>query len=94
MRKRVKVTYDATRGFHVDLPSYAMVPGTFEPVTPDLVAADGVLATAKVADALALGLTVEVDVPDEDCDCEKGAIDPKKIRARYRAWRQRAAPDV
>jgi hypothetical protein len=96
MRKRVKLQYSATRGWHVDLPSYRMIDGTFEPVTANLMHANGVLPGARVAAVLALGPTVEVEVPAADCRSGDGAveIDLQKIHARYPQWAKRAAPDV
>lgn len=47
MLKRCQLSWNARQGFHVDLPQYAMVPGTHAPVTPDLISADGVQAAPE-----------------------------------------------
>lgn len=98
MRKRVKLKYDAVRGYYVDLPTKRIIDGSFQPVTANLLHADGAYPNAAPAAVLALNPTVEVYLPDDDCRCDGAGvpvdIDVKKIHARYPEWAKRAAPDV
>lgn len=100
MRKMVKLKHDVARGFYVDLPCCRMVEGSFRPLVAGKIQADDVLPAtvatpAQLAALLALNPTVEVDIPDEDCDCQAGTVDPNKIRERYpQGWGKRGVPDV
>lgn len=82
MRKTLAVSFDEARGFHVDMPTYVMIPGTFAPVTDGLIGPDGPISGAKVADVLALGPSVEVDLPD-DTPIKAGKIDAAGLRKMY-----------
>ena len=96
MRKRVPLWWSAARGYHVDLPSYDTVDGTFEPITPGVIDANGVLlevyndsaGTAHSrpydpAKVLALAPSVELELPDEWFD-EKGEfIGTAALREMY-----------
>lgn len=83
MKIRLPIAHDPALGFFVDLPTYSMVPGTFAPVIPGVIEPDGVLAGVDPAEVLALGVSVECEVPDEDCDCEAGAPCPQRLAGRY-----------
>lgn len=83
MRKRVKLQHDAVRGWHVDLPTYAMIPGSCLPITATLIDKDGVLRGADVASVLALNPTVEVHCPDEYQGKQAGTLDAERIRKLY-----------
>jgi len=76
-------------GYHVHLPTYVMVPGSWLPVVQGRIDKDGVrlfdddkkpvvLTPAETAQ-----LTCEVLVPDEFCD-DKGQLDQAKIRSKYK----------
>jgi hypothetical protein len=84
MRKRLPITYTAQRGWHVALPTYQMIPGTFQPITKGLIDKDGVLAAADTTKVLTLTPTVEVDFPDEYMHDDLDGIDPGKIRNMYK----------
>jgi len=70
-------------GWHVHLPAYAMVAGSFQPIIAGKVHADGVFPNAVLTPAEEAQLTVEVEVPADECTAE-GKLDKAKIRAKYR----------
>jgi len=88
---RVKVQPpDADRdSYHVHLPAYVMVPGSWLPKIPDRVDGDGVLSHAPDGKPVVLTpaekaqLTCEVIVPDNEVD-DENRLDKAKIRAKYR----------
>lgn len=84
MRKRLALSHDATRGWHVDLPSYAMVPGTMQPVTAGLVFADGIYPSADTAKVMALIPSVEVECPAGYAETPGGPLNAALIRAMYK----------
>ncbi len=83
VRKRVRVTFDGANWI-VNLPHYQTVPGTWEPVTEELIHEDGVFPGADMDKVLALLPTVEVDVPDRLVDETTGELSKEKVRALYR----------
>ena len=83
MRKRMMLYFDAARGWHVDLPTYQMVNDTFDPVTAGLIHANGVFPGAPVAEVLALGPSVEVELPDDTPTTKAGKIDTAALRKMY-----------
>ncbi len=85
MRKRAPATYNAkTDTWHVDLPTYSIIPGTWQPITPDLIGDNGVHPTASPAKVLAKHPTVEVEIPDEWPLTADGQIDAERLRIMYR----------
>lgn len=84
MRKRVPIRWNATLGYHVDLPTYTMVPKSWLGMKHGNVTVDGVNAKAKNHAELAPLLTVEVDIPDEYCNPDTGAIEAARIRKHHR----------
>lgn len=67
--------------FGAAAPTFTMVPGSFLPVTPGVLGADGPPPGVLIAALAGVNPTVLVDVPDEDCT--NGALDPAKVKARY-----------
>jgi len=88
---RVKVQApDADRdAYHVHLPTYAMVPGSWLPLIPGKIDKDGVLSTQPDGKPVVLSpaelaqLTCEVLVPDDECN-DQGQPDKAKIRQKYK----------
>lgn len=62
---RVNLIFDGA-SWRAPLHTYAMVPGSFQPVTALLMHADGVFPTAAPSAVLALNPSVLVEVPDAD----------------------------
>lgn len=62
-------------------PSFQEVPGTYLPLVGGKVSANGVLPGVSLGDPALQGVTVLVNVPDEDVT--NGALDVNKIKARY-----------
>lgn len=83
MLKRFAVSWDAERGFHIELPSYRMVTGTWAPVTNGLIHADGVVPGAKVAAVMALNPSVEVELPGDTPTTKAGELDAVAMRVMY-----------
>lgn len=84
MRRRVKLIYSAERGWHSDLPTYTMIPGSVLPVIPRVTTPDGVLAGVNPTDPRLATLTVDIDVPDALINQATGEIDIALIREVYR----------
>ena len=95
-RIRVPLVHDGT-SYHVDLPTYQMVPGTCQPIKPGLLTADGPAPAAAVADVLALGPTVAAEVPDVFLAGPSRQFDALHLRTSYPGWAGRhpgALPDA
>lgn len=84
MRKRFPVAHSPARGYHVALPTYLMIDGSWLPITPTLIHRDGPLPAAAVAAVLALDPTVLVEIPNDYIDPLTGEIDVPRIRETYR----------
>lgn len=80
VRIRIPLTLLAA-GIGAALPTYSEVRGSYQPVTPGKVTADGIAPGVALSDPILGQVTVLVDVPDEDCT--NGQPDPVKIKARY-----------
>lgn len=88
---RVKVVGSGTREdpFRVDLPSYNMVPDSWQPIIAGRVDKNGVLAKDEKGKPIVLTpaekaeLSCMVVVPEEICD-DKGQPSKAKIRALYK----------
>jgi len=93
MRKRLPLSHDADRSWHVDLPTYSMIPGTCLPITLGLIDKNGILALADTAAALALNPSVECDIPDDTPMTDPATIDAAKMRERYREHPRFKRPD-
>jgi len=83
MKLRVKVRWDGA-AYSVDLPEYRMVPGSWEPLIPAVIHADGVYPAITTDDPRLNALSCEVEVPDRIVDPNTGRPDMAKIRGRYR----------
>jgi len=79
--------------YHVHLPTYTMVAGSLQPTIPDKTHANGVYPNAELTPAEKARLTVEVEVPTDECD-EKGKLDIAKIRKKYHGQPRWDKPDV
>ena len=79
-RIRVPVVLGPT-GLQHAAPTGSMVSGSWQPVVSGKSTADGVLVGVVLGDPALQGMTVQVDVPDEDVT--NGALDPVKVKARY-----------
>jgi hypothetical protein len=84
MRRRVNITRTTTGIYTVDLPTFAMIPGTWRPVLPGKTTADGVLPTTDPADPALNALTVEVECPEDYADPETRKIDAARVREIYK----------
>lgn len=84
MLKRVPITFTDDRGYHVNLPTYFMIAGTFLPIEKDLIHRDGAYPNAEPADVMALKPTVIVSAPLEDCLTPEGQVCPVKLAEKYR----------
>jgi len=89
IRVKVQPPDGDSLGYHVHLPTYTMVPGSWQPLIPDKVDKDGVLAKmpdgkdVELSAAEKAQLTVDVDVPDDEVD-DQGRLSLEKIRVKYR----------
>jgi hypothetical protein len=93
MRKRVRLTRDPNDVYTVDLPSYAMIPGTWRPVIPNKTTPDGVLPTTNPSDPVLNALTVEVECPDDYANPTTGRIDRDRVRTKYKGNPKWDRPD-
>lgn len=84
MLKTVPISYSPTRGYYVNLPTYNMVQGTWEPVTPNLLHANGAYPKADPMQVLALNPTCIVEIPDYIPMDESGNIDPVPFAEVYK----------
>jgi len=86
---RVLPPDDDTPAYHVHLPTYMMVPGSWLPIIPGRVDKDGVLSMQPDGKPVVLTpaehaqITCEVDVPEDIVDAQ-GRLDKAKIRAKYK----------
>lgn len=95
MRKRVRLHFTQDRGWHVDLPTFRIIDGSFLPVTKDIITSDGIPPKANPNDVAGLLPTVEVDIPDEYIADDGSGIDFAKIRAIHKGhprWDDDAKP--
>lgn len=88
MRKTAALFFDPAAGvagtWRVELPSYEMIAGTFAPIKAGLIHADGIEPGADPADVLALGPTVDVELPDyTPTDKKTGQLDLAALREMY-----------
>ncbi len=83
MLKRSSITQLPNGAWGVDLPTYTMVPGSWRPVTPKLIHADGIFPNAEPAAVLAKHPTVEIEIPDNTPLDDDGQIHADKIRKMY-----------
>lgn len=93
MRKRVKLSYTAQTGWHVDLPTYQMIPGTCLPIIAGKTTPDGVLPTANPADPALNALTVQIECPDDYADPTTQKINPSQVRRKYKGNPKWDRPD-
>jgi len=80
MRLRVRVNYSELLGWHVDLPTYQMVAGSFKPVVFRKVHADGVLPGVDPRDPDLASLTCLVEVRDSYLDPDTGKLSEPAVR--------------
>lgn len=80
---RVKVIY-RDGAWTVDLPQYSMLPGSFLPLIPSVVHANGVYPDVYPNDPRLSELTCEVVVPDRLCNPTSGRVDVAAIHKLYR----------
>lgn len=79
MLKRVALDFSSTRGYHVRLPTYTMMPGTFLPIIKGVIHADGAYPNAEPKDVLAVTPTVIVSIPDAYTLDSDGQLDKLAI---------------
>ncbi len=82
-RLRVKATWDG-QSWKVNLPEYSMIPGSWQPVTPTLIDANGPLYNSDPTMVAGLNPTCEVDVPDRICDPDTDELSKDRIRELYK----------
>lgn len=83
MRRRLRLSYSTARGFYVDMPTYAMVPGTFLPVVAGVIDKDGPASGGDPTAIMGHNPSVEVILPDDVLLTVGGMIDAASIRHRY-----------
>lgn len=84
MRKRFHLMVDANGSLRVDMPTYAMVPGTFLPIVAGVTHADGV-APGQAETAVAThAVSVLVEIPGDTPLMPQGMVDAATMRRRYR----------
>jgi len=89
IRVKVQAPDADNDSWHVHLPTYMMVPESWQPIIAGRVDNDGVLAKMPDGKPVVLTpaekaqLTCEVLVPDGECD-DKGQLDKAKIRQKYK----------
>lgn len=83
MLKRVDLTWNLQRGWHVNLPTYFMIACTHLPIEKGMVHRDGVYPDADPVDVLKLRPTVIVSMPEDECIGEDGQICRLKIAQKY-----------
>lgn len=84
MRRRAPLHLEPDGTWSVDLPTFRMVPGSFQPVTAGLIDADGPLSGADSAQVQALNPTVEIELPDHTPLNPGGQIAAGRMRNIYR----------
>ena len=70
--------------WRVDLPEYTMIPGTCQPIIPDVVDPNNPLFGPEVVYTYCDEISVLVVLPDSICDTTTGEISVERIRARYK----------
>jgi hypothetical protein len=93
MRSRQPLFWSKDRSWHVDLPTYAMIADTLEPVIPGLTDKNGVLIAADPKDPQLAQITVLVEHPDEYADENTGLLSPFQIRRHHREHPEWDNPD-
>lgn len=79
MRKQLRVIHSADRGWHIDLPTYQMIAGTFACDHPDICTPDGINLDIAPDDPRTATLTVIADIPDEYISGRTNDIHPPTI---------------
>lgn len=85
MLKRLALSYSDTLGFHVDMPSYSLVPGSYLPLVADIIGPHGPLSGQDAALIKSHAPSVVVALPDHTPTDLLGHIDGAAIRRRYSA---------
>ena len=93
MRRRFPLAYSAALAWHVDLPTYNIVAGSFLPIRAALTHADGIQPGATVAAVLATNPTVMCDIPDEYAGDDEGNVDVANLRRLYKGNARFDRPD-
>ncbi len=84
MRRRAPITFTKELGWHVDLPTYIIVPESFLPITKNKIHADSIDPDFTGDDLARLKPTVEIEIPDDWPIKADGQLDAEKMRAMYR----------
>lgn len=84
MLKRVPLSWDVQRGYHVNVPTYFMIACTHLPIKPGMIHRDGVYPNADPADVMRLKPTVIVSMPEDECVGEDGQLCHTKMAEKYR----------
>jgi hypothetical protein len=90
MKIRVPLVWAKSLGWHVELPSYTMVPNSWQPQTPGIIEGDVVIYKiennkniSQDEKALELNPTCEVIISEEIANDTLSGFDIKKIRSLY-----------
>jgi hypothetical protein len=83
MRKRATLSWAPQTGWYVNLPHYAMIPDSFQPLIKDTIHANGVYPNVVPMDALVHNPTVLIDIPDDHVDPDTGQVDTERLRKIY-----------
>lgn len=69
-------------GIQAAVPSFSEVKGSYQPIVAGKVNSNGVLAGVSLGDPALQGVTVLVDVPDDEVNPD-GSLNAARIRAKY-----------
>lgn len=83
MLKRVPIAWDAQRGYHIDVPTYQMLAGTWLPIVKGMLHRDGAHPDANPADVLQQSPTVIALLPDDLELTPQGQIDKMHVARKY-----------
>lgn len=92
MRSRIRITWSQQLGWHIDLPTYVLVPGSFLPLIAGLIHADGVDPSADPQDPQLASLSAECEHPDNYAAGAGSEIDARLIGKIYRGHPRFGSP--
>lgn len=84
MRKTLPLAHNDRFGWHVDMPTYAMVAGTFGPAVANVIHPHGIPHGTVPAEVLKHAPYVTVELPEDTPLDLFGNVDAAAMRHRYR----------
>ena len=97
MRKRLYIQWSETLGYHVPLPTYVMVPGSFRSNNAALITPHGVTKDADPQRVIAAQTSVECEIPDQYCDPHTRRLEMHRVADAHRnlsQWANAPSPAV